>query len=101
MFAYGAVAISGALGFGRGILATALCGLGIAFFFLVPIWSGRTKAERSRDTVSFAVRDTGCGIAPDKLGAIFEPFVHLDRTVKSSHQGTGLGLAISAILPCR
>jgi signal transduction histidine kinase len=45
--------------------------------------------------VSFAVRDTGCGIAPDKLNATFEPFVMLDRTLKSPHQGTGLGLAIS------
>jgi signal transduction histidine kinase len=45
--------------------------------------------------VSFAVRDTGCGIAPDRLNAIFEPFVLLDRTLKNPHQGTGLGLAIS------
>jgi signal transduction histidine kinase len=45
--------------------------------------------------VSFAVRDTGCGIAPDKLNAIFEPFVQLDRTLRSPQEGTGLGLAIS------
>jgi signal transduction histidine kinase len=26
---------------------------------------------------------------------VFEPFVQLDRTLKSGHEGTGLGLAIS------
>jgi PAS domain S-box-containing protein len=58
---------------------------------------GSVAVECVRDTtmVSFAVHDTGCGIAPDKLNAIFEPFVQLDRTLKSPHQGTGLGLAIS------
>lgn len=39
--------------------------------------------------------DTGSGIAPEKQNAIFEPFVQLDRTLKSGHQGIGLGLAIS------
>jgi PAS domain S-box-containing protein len=47
------------------------------------------------DTVSFEVRDTGRGVPPDKLVAIFEPFVQLERTLKSPHEGTGLGLAIS------
>jgi signal transduction histidine kinase len=49
------------------------------------------------DVVGLAVSDTGTGIAPDKLDAIFEPFVQLDR---SDHEpggrgGLGLGLAIS------
>jgi signal transduction histidine kinase len=26
---------------------------------------------------------------------VFEPFVQIDRTLKSQHEGTGLGLAIS------
>ena len=51
---------------------------------------------RSKDgMVAFEVKDTGCGIAADKQNAIFEPFVQLDRTLKSGHQGVGLGLAIS------
>jgi signal transduction histidine kinase/PAS domain-containing protein len=41
------------------------------------------------------LRDTGVGIPEDKLDAIFDPFVQLDRKLTSTHEGTGLGLAIS------
>ena len=41
------------------------------------------------------VRDTGSGIAPDKVDAVFEPFVQLNRTKTSANGGTGLGLSIS------
>ena len=41
------------------------------------------------------VRDTGTGIASDKLAAIFEPFVQVGRTFSNPREGTGLGLAIS------
>jgi signal transduction histidine kinase len=41
------------------------------------------------------VADTGLGIAEDKLRAVFEPFVQLNRTKTSSNEGTGLGLSIS------
>lgn len=41
------------------------------------------------------VHDTGIGIPPNKLEAIFEPFVQVGRTLNSTHEGTGLGLSIS------
>ena len=41
------------------------------------------------------VTDTGVGIPEDKLGAIFEPFVQVGRSLTRPTEGTGLGLAIS------
>ena len=41
------------------------------------------------------MRDTGLGIAPEKLASIFEPFVQVDRRYKREQEGIGLGLAIS------
>jgi PAS domain S-box-containing protein len=42
-----------------------------------------------------AIRDSGIGIANDKLEAVFDPFVQADTTVSRRFGGTGLGLAIS------
>jgi PAS domain S-box-containing protein len=47
------------------------------------------------------VTDTGSGIPSDKLEAIFEPFVQVNRDYSSKHEGTGLGLAISRDLARR
>jgi signal transduction histidine kinase len=47
------------------------------------------------ETVEIRVRDTGSGIPPDKLDAIFEPFVQVDRGLTRSAEGSGLGLSIS------
>jgi signal transduction histidine kinase/PAS domain-containing protein len=47
------------------------------------------------EKMRITVRDTGVGIPPDKITAIFEPFIQLDRKLTSAHEGTGLGLAIS------
>jgi len=52
--------------------------------------------DPARTTVRVRVRDSGRGIPGDKLGAIFEPFVQVDRHLtRDSQQGVGLGLAIS------
>ena len=42
-----------------------------------------------RDAVEIAVADTGCGIPPDRLARIWDPYV------TSKPGGTGLGLAIA------
>ncbi|MET0399061.1 MAG: ATP-binding protein [Longimicrobiaceae bacterium] len=55
-------------------------------------------AEGRGDVVHVRVTDTGRGIPPEKLDAIFDPFVQVDRRaglVEDSQQGVGLGLAIS------
>jgi signal transduction histidine kinase len=46
-------------------------------------------------TACISVRDSGVGIPADKLDAIFEPFVQVERNLTSPAEGAGLGLAIS------
>jgi signal transduction histidine kinase len=57
---------------------------------------GTISLEATADAafVSVAVRDTGVGIPADKLAAIFEPFVQLEK-YPQSRSGVGLGLSIS------
>ncbi len=45
--------------------------------------------------IEFTVRDTGIGIAPDKIEHIFGQFSQEDHGITKKYGGTGLGLAIS------
>ncbi len=55
------------------------------------IWvTSRADAEQ----VTISVRDSGTGIAPDKLGTIFEMFEQLEDTPDRTQGGLGIGLTL-------
>ena len=47
------------------------------------------------DMVTFSVRDTGIGIAPEFHHAIFQDYSQLDSPIQKRLRGTGLGLSLS------
>jgi PAS domain S-box-containing protein len=53
------------------------------------------SAEARGGFAEVRVRDTGIGIAPDRLADIFDPFVQVGTGLTSRDEGVGLGLSIS------
>jgi len=55
----------------------------------------RLSCHAHADRVLVLVQDTGSGIPPEKIEAIFSPFTQLGRSLKTPRAGAGLGLSIS------
>jgi signal transduction histidine kinase len=56
------------------------------------------RYEPEKQLVTFKVRDTGIGIAPQDLEGIFEEFSQVDSALQRKVKGTGLGLPLSRSL---
>jgi len=56
--------------------------------------SVNVELSHSDEGLTFKVEDTGVGIAPDRLGHVFERFVQADASTTRRHGGSGLGLTI-------
>ncbi|MFZ4539241.1 ATP-binding protein [Propionivibrio sp.] len=54
----------------------------------------KVSADAEKARLLFALSDTGIGISPEKLDAIFDAFVQAESTTIHQYSGTGLGLAI-------
>lgn len=54
-----------------------------------------TATLLSENTIAFAVKDTGIGIAPEDQDRIFQEFTQIEHPLQTRVKGTGLGLPLS------
>ncbi len=53
------------------------------------------ELRESKDEWEIRVRDTGIGIPPDRLEAVFERFIQVESDSARKYEGTGIGLALA------
>ena len=54
----------------------------------------RVESRVEEDQMVTRVMDTGIGIKPENINALFKPFRQLDSGIMRQYEGTGLGLSI-------
>ena len=77
-------------------LLSHLLGNAIKFTALghVELRAVKEPSEQGGERLIVSISDTGIGIAPNQLGAIFESFQQVDGGLARAYPGLGLGLAI-------
>jgi signal transduction histidine kinase len=55
----------------------------------------RVSVQIARDRVTYAIEDTGVGIAGEARDLVFEEFRQVDGTMTREFGGAGLGLALA------
>ena len=54
-----------------------------------------TEKDNKRCNLKFVIKDSGIGMAKEKIGNLFQRFNQLDSSITKNFGGTGLGLSIS------